>query len=555
MVLTTWYLLPPKERYLLVIFISIFFVSGGVLATQFFFSHTTVEAQEGGEYREGVVGNPRYINPVLAPTDEADRDLAELIFSGLMKYNERGEIVPDLAERLEVKEGGKVYEFTLRESILWQDGEPVKINDVAFTIDLVQDPRYQSPLRINWQGVEVEKGEGRIIRFKLKNPYAPFIENTTIGILPKHIWEGIDPKKFPLAEPNLKPVGSGPYKLIRIKKDARGTVKSVTLARNENYYDPKPYMKRLTFLFLNNEDEAVAAYNNHEVDGLSYISAGHIAKLRSLKSLTLLSLNLPRYYAIFFNQSQSRVLTDKAVRVALARGLDKADLVETLLGGKARVIDSPILPGLIGYTDEVKKYEFSPEEARANLEAIGWKDENNDGIREKGTDTLTIKLITVESPELPQVTEIIKNSWGAVGVDTQVEVLGIGEIEERIRARTYDALLFGEALGHDPDPFSFWHSSQKKDPGLNLALYSNKDVDKLLEEARQESNPDIRAEKYRAFSRIITEDIPAVFLYSPDYIYPVTKRVKGIGVTHIVDPSKRFSGIENWYIETRRVWK
>jgi len=124
-----------------------------------------------------------------------------------------------------------------------------------------------------------------------------------------------------------------------------------------------------------------------------------------------------------------------------------------------------------------------------------------------------------------------------------------------IRPRNYEALLFGEVLNYNPDPFAFWHSSQKKDPGLNLSLYDNAEVDKLLEEARQETDRNIRAEKYRKFQELVIEDVPAIFLYSPDYLYIQNKSVNGVELKNIVIPADRFNGIENWYIKTERVWK
>jgi peptide/nickel transport system substrate-binding protein len=127
--------------------------------------------------------------------------------------------------------------------------------------------------------------------------------------------------------------------------------------------------------------------------------------------------------------------------------------------------------------------------------------------------------------------------------------------QEYIRPRQYQALLFGEVLSADPDPFAFWHSSQSNDPGLNLALYKNSDVDKLLQDARQTLNQEERIQKYIEFQKILNDDLPAIFLYSSTYLYPVNKKVKGISIEKLAQPSYRFSQIENWYIKTTRIWK
>lgn len=547
--------LSPKEKSLLVVFILIFLVSGLYSLRNFWLAHTEELPEIGGEYREAIVGNPHYINPILALSNEADRDLTALIYSGLMKYNEKREIVPDLASHVEIADGGKTYIFTLRDDVFWHDRERFSAEDVLFTIASIQNAKYQSPIRVNWQGVSVEKTEDNKIVMRLANPYAPFIENTASGILPKHIWGNIDPKEFSLAPPNLKPIGTGTYKLKKIKKDQEGSVISIELQRNENYYGTKPLLAKISFTFFDRELDAIAALNKKEVDGMSFISPVHVERLRSLKSIELYSLRLPRYYAIFFNQSQSKPIADRNVRGALAHASNKQELIDTILGGRARMTHSPLIEGFLGYDPEVKQYEFSIEKARGVLDNAGWRDSDGDGIREKDGIRLELTLTTVDSPELTLVANAIAGQWEKVGIKPTVEVFDIQTIEERIRSRNYQALLFGEALGQDPDPFSFWHSSQKKDPGLNLALYSNKDVDKLLEEARQTLDPAARSQKYIEFQRILLEDLPALFLYSPDYLYPVNRRVKGIEIKEIVDPSKRFTGIEKWHVGTRRVWR
>ena len=116
-------------------------------------------------------------------------------------------------------------------------------------------------------------------------------------------------------------------------------------------------------------------------------------------------------------------------------------------------------------------------------------------------------------------------------------------------------LLFGEVLEIIPDPYPFWHSSQIKDPGLNLAKYENKSADKLLEAARTSLDEADRAKKYQEFQEILIGSAPAVFLYSPDYVYYVNKNIKGIDMKIIADPSKRFDNIEDWYINTKKTWK
>jgi len=551
-----WGVLTMRERYFFVLLGTLFIVSFVFVLGQVWISQTNALPEYGGTYREGIVGSPRFINPLLAQTNDADRDLAQLVFSGLMRYTRSGELSPSLAESFEIKEDGKTYEFVLRENLFWHDEEPLTTEDIAFTVKLLQDPEYQSPLRVNWQGVEVNVIDERRIQLILKGPYAPFLETTTMGILPKHVWEDVTAQNFALAEANLKPIGSGPFQLQKFKKDRFGEIKEVRLITNPDFHLGRPFVKEFIFKFYTHEDDMIRAFKGREIDGMASVSAGNIEIIRNEKRIDLKRIFIPRYFAVFFNQTQSKAISDIHVRTALATRVNRQEIIEEILKGEAIEADSPIPKNMKAYSEDITRYPFSPEEAKNILEEASWQDTDGDGIREKDDEQLEFTLVTTASQGLERVADILQKQWGAIGARVDVQIIGAGELQnDFIRPRNYQALLFGEILGNDPDPFSFWHSSQKRDPGLNLSLYENKKVDKLLEEARQNPHEDERIEKYAEFQKLVTQDIPAVFLYSPYHLYPVNKKLKGVDVTHITDPSQRFSEVETWFINTRRVWK
>ncbi len=554
-------LLSKKERY--------FILALGILIIASLISwcisyraiHTIAIPDYGGSYTEGIVGSPQYINPILCQTNDADQDISELIFSGLIKYDSKGNLVPDLAERYAIGDEGKIYDFFLRKDVNWHDGEPFNADDVIFTIQTIQNSDYKSPLIFNWNGVEVEKIDDYAVRFKLKNAYAPFLNNTTIGILPKHIWENIFPPEFFLTEINLKPIGTGPYKFTKFEKDKKGSIKILHLKANENYYLSNPFIKSIAFKFYVNEETLISAYNKGEVKGLNSITAQNKLLLKSYKrKLNIYQLKLPRYFAVFFNQSKSKALSDKIVRLALNYATNKQEIVDEILNGEGILINSPIPPGVFGYTSKTKIYDFALEHANNLLDAAGWQKNEETGIREKTLERneeptpLEITLLTTKYPELESVAGILQEQWSKLGAKIEIKILGIADIQqEYIRPREYQALLFGEVLG--TDPFPFWHSSQKRYPGLNLALYHNSDVDNLLKDAHKAFDSEKRKEKYEEFQKLVVEDVPVVFLYNSFYLYPVSKKIKGIEIENISIPSKRFSGIENWYIKTKRVKK
>ncbi|OGZ58515.1 MAG: hypothetical protein A3B96_01535 [Candidatus Spechtbacteria bacterium RIFCSPHIGHO2_02_FULL_43_15b] len=551
-----------KEKSLISFFVMLILASMAAIGINFYFSHTEVVPARGGSHIEAMLGIPRFVNSALSQISDTDRDISHLIYSGLMKYDKDGKIVEDLAESYVIEEN-RIYKFKLRSDALWHDGQKLTADDVIFTIKLIQDPKYASPIRQNWQGVEVEKQDENTIVFKLISPYSPFLENATVGILPKHIWENSSPNSFPHADANLQPIGSGPYKFEKFQKDSSGNIKSYTLKINDKYYGSTPNIEGITFKFFDSEDEALQALRNGDVSAMSFVSGFNNVNVEKLKNVTVRNFSLPRYFAVFFNQAKSKPLSEKAVREALSYATNREEIIQEAAGGKGSPAFGPIVKELLGYNPQIEqKYEFSVEKAEKSLDSAGWIDSDGDGVREKKIKNeteptkLEVKLITVQWPELEKVLRVLENQWEKVGVSVNIEAYSLGEIQQEfIRPREYEAIVFGQVVGIDPDPFSFWHSSQKKDPGLNISLYENKTVDKLLEEARQTLDSNSRVEKYVLLQDYVSQDIPAIFLYSPSYLYPINRNIKGIKEGKIADPSWRFADVERWYMTTKRVWK
>jgi len=559
-------ILPVRERWLARGLILIVIVSTCLLLNNYYLSHSQIQPEMGGQYKEGILGQPHYINPVLSQTNDADRDLVQLIYSSLFKYDGQNNLIPDLAESYTIEDEGLTYYISLKKNVLWHDSEPLTANDIIFTIKTIQNPEYKSPLKNIWQNVEMERVDDFAIRFRIKSVYAPFLHNLTFGVLPKHLWAGIPAANFPLAEYNLKPIGSGPYQFKKISKDKNGKIESIELVRNKDFYLlaaegqlQGPFIEKIILRFYNNEEKLIEAYQKRKIDGLVSITTSNLSELKN--NFNLYQIKLPIYYAVFFNQTKSKALTDATVRSALAYATNKQEIIDQVLAGKGAIVDSPLLPDCLGYTSETKIYDFALEHAINTLEAAGWTDQDEDGIREKEIkDELTrleITLVASDWPEIKQTAELIKEQWEKIGAQINLEIIdSIALQEDYLRPREYEALLFGEVLGADPDPFAFWHSAHRKDPGLNLALYQNKEVDKLLEEARQTLDQEERAAKYVEFQKLLVDDLPAIFLFSPDYLYPVNKKIREISsIEKLPTHSQRFSQIENWYIKINRVWK
>ncbi len=553
-----------QEMRFFLLLIVIVFASGITLVSRLYLQMTIPVPRVGSSYTEGMLGDPRAINPLYASHD-TDRDISRLIFSGLFTYNGSGVIELDLADNLDVSSDGKIYTVTLKKNLQWHDGEPLNADDVVFTIHTVQNGQFRSPLRSDWQGVSVEKLSDDSVRFSLRAPYAPFIENLTLGIIPRHIWQNVAPEQAPLHEANLKPVGSGPYRFDQMRQNKDGSIEWYQIMRNSMYHRSGPYIQKIIFQFFTNEDELFAAWRRGIIDGFGDVSPRRVAEINPEKSL-LFSLNMPRVFGIFFNPKRSSELENIIIRQAIAYAIDRNEIIQDRQQNKAVLAQSP-LPWLgVGITSLV--YTQDLERARSLLRQAGWKDFDGDGMLEKVqkkktakqpavTTPLRFTLTTSDWPDLMQTAIILQRQFKSVGIDLVIEKKTYQDLESNIiRPRNFEILLFGHVYGYEPDPFAFWHSSQVKDPGLNITFFSDKKADTLLEDIRKTDNTEIRNLAYRNFSDIIVKNLPAIFLFSQDYLYVLPNDIAGVSPVKIAFPSDRFNEINTWHRSVTRkfIW-
>jgi peptide/nickel transport system substrate-binding protein len=537
-----------------------FFAILGVSALLFwvgavYLTSTKAVPKAGGEYIEGIAAQPRYINPILSQTSEADADLVQLIYSGLFGYDATGNLVKRLVADYSVSSDGKLYTVTLRSGVKWHDGQELTADDILYTIQVIQDPAYKSPLRANWLSVDVAAVDRYTVTFTLKKTYFGFLENLTLGILPKHIWESIAPENFLLADYNLAPIGSGPYSFFDSKKDSSGNMLSYELRAWSDYFDGAPYISKIIFHFYPDEAALIDAYNRKEISGINSVTPESLSRLNENKSTRIYGINIPRIFAVFFNMTKNVALAHDEVRQALSYATDREAIIQEVLSGRGLPAYSAFLPFMTGYASDLAMPSFDIGKANAILEDNGWK-RDADGARSKGGAFLDIKLTVPDWPELVRTADLLKTEWEQVGARVTIDVMGAANLQQNvIRPREYEALLFGEAAMLDSDPYSFWHSSQKHNPGLNLALFDNKDADDILATLREELDPEKLREKYRAFQEILLKENPAVFIYSPTYLYVVNSAVKGIDVQSVDAAAFRLSNVKEWYINTERVRK
>jgi peptide/nickel transport system substrate-binding protein len=516
------------------------------------FQVTTVTVPDfGGTYLEGVAGNPHIINPLFAHANPVDQDLCALVFTGLTRANEKGEIVPDLAERWEISQNGMVYTFYLRDNIVWHDGAPFTADDVIFTINMIQDPGFQGTpfLADMWRTVVVEAINAQTVRFTLREPLASFPDYTTVGILPLHILSGTPAEALAQSQFNASPIGTGPFKIGEV------SAQRVFLVANPQFYRSRPYIDRIGLVFYPDDEAVFEARKRGEINGIARVLPEHLDAVGQDEKLTLYSAPISGYTLIYLNFDRG-IFQDRAVRQAILWALDREKLVDEVLGGQGMVLHSPVLPQSWAYAPDVPQYTHDLRKARTLLEEAGWFDDNGDGIRQRGELSLEFTLTTNDDdPTRVRMIHAISEQLAAVGIRVVPETVPWEElVGQMLRLRRYDAVLGSwQSLPPDPDPYPYWHSSQIDEHGLNFAYYISEQADRLLEDGRSVHDRDQRREIYRRFQELFAHDVPSILLYQPVYNYAVESDVQGIQMGPLITSGDRFRTMANWYIATQRM--
>ena len=491
---------------------------------------TTDTPRTGGLYREAAVGQVKSLNP-LFPENSATESVSSLVFSGLTKVNGKREITTDLAEKWEVSEDRKSYTFYIRKNATWHDGIAFTTKDIAFTVDRVQNPDTRSPYAVNWNGVKYQIIDDYTIKFILPSSYGNFLYNTTLGLLPSHKLDRVPPASLRSYEFNQRPIGTGPYKIELLEADSS----VVDLLAYDKYYIHSPYISKIRFDLFQESKEMIDSLIRKQVDAVSQVPPEDVSTVEKIQGVNDYRVGLPAYVGAFFNL-KNPILSNLDVRKALAYSIDRKSIVEDQLRSEGTVAYYPIPAGFVGFNPNAARYEYDIALAKEFLAKS--KIENT-----------TLRLVTLDSPLYKSVADKIAQEWKGLGLKVEVITADISKLQQNyIRGRNYDILLYGQNIGIDSDVYSFWHSSQVNDPGLNVSNYKSGDADKYLEAGRLAKDQSFKASRYSSFVDIWAKDVPAAVIYSPYYNYAQADNVRGFDAKKVAEPSNRFYNVYDWYI-------
>jgi peptide/nickel transport system substrate-binding protein len=520
-------------------------------------SSNVTQAAVGGIYTEGVAGALGRLNPLLDWNNPADRDVDRLIFNGLVKFDSHGLPQADLAESWGTSEDGTIYNFTIRPNAVWQDGTPVTSDDVIFTVDLIKTSSlFPQDIRDLWGQIDVKRLNDKNLKFTLPEPFAPFLDYATFGILPKHLLQSTPPDQLASAAFNINPVGTGAYKFDHLIIDS-GHITGVVLATNDKYYGDKPYIQEVVFRYYPDTKTAYEAFQAGEVLGVNELTADILPRALADPNMAVYTSQLPEMSIVLLNLKSSEVpfLQNANVRRALMLGLNRDYIIGNFLKGEAVVADSPVMPGSWAYYSGVEHLSYDPDGAIKLLKGEGYVIPASGGVvRAKGNEALNFVLVHPNDPLHTQIAEAIQREWGQIGVQVNLQSVPYDQIIPTYLApRSYQAALVDLNISRtpDPDPYPFWHQSEAVN-GQNYSQWDNRAASEYLEQARTESDFTVRTRLYRNFQVVFEKDLPSLPLYYPVYNYGVDVQVHGVQVASLYDTSDRLAYINHWYLVTRR---
>ena len=543
---------------ILVVAITLIVVAVLLLSQQPILAPILSQPSSGGIYSEGLIGSLGRLNPLLDWNNPTDRDVDSLVFSGLIKFDSRGLPQPDLAESWVATPDGTVYNFTLRSNAVWQDGTPVTSDDVIFTIDLIKSSSFfPQDIKDLWNQITVTKLNDQNLKFTLPEPFAPFLDYLTFGILPKHILASTPANQLASANFNINPVGSGPYKFDHFVVES-GHVAGIVLTLSDNYYGQKPYIQQVVFRYYPDSKSAYDAFKQGEVLGVSQLTSDVLPEALADPDLMVYTTSLPQMSIVLLNLNNNAVsfFQDANVRRAMMLGLNRDYIISAFLKGQGIVADGPILPGSWAYYDGIEHIGYDPDAAVSLLKQEGYVIPSSGGtVRSKDNQSLSFTLLYPQDALHAQIAKAIQQDWAQIGVQANIQGMPYDQlVSNSLAPRSYESALVDLNLARtpDPDPYPFWHQSEATG-GQNYSQWDNRDASEYLEQARTETDFTVRARLYHNFQVVFTKDLPSLPLYYPVYNYGVSSQVHGVQIPMpMYDTSNRLSFLSDWYLVTRR---
>ncbi len=520
------------------------------------------EPVSGGAHIEALIGSPTRLNPVLDFNNQVDEDVDRLLYRGLIRFDSLGNPIPDIAESLAVSADARLYTVSLREDATWHDGEPVTAADVVYTFSRFKEEAYPGPADLHefWQDINIIPLDERTVQFELPEPYAPFPDALSVGLLPDHLLRGVSSADLPDHPFHLEPVGTGPFQFERYLTDGE-EITGVSLTSFEDFYRDAPFLDRFEFRYYESHAAAWQAYQSQDVRAIGAVAGSILQPALGAPDLNLHTARMPQVKTVYLNlgNSETSFFAEQGVRQALLMAVNRQAVVDKVVNGQGIVATGPILPGTWAFADELEPVPYDPIEAAEKLDELDWVLPEGTSlgdaeyVRIQDDRRISFTLLHPDTAEDEAIAAMLQMYWAQLGVEVTLQAADGDEVLEALEDRDYEAALTEITLSRwpDPDPYMLWHDSQAE-TGQNYASFDDRNTGIWLERARTNPDRSRRADLYESFQYRFRDQAPALLLYHPVYNYAIAGDVQGVRLGPIIDPSDRFATVEEWFLLTRR---
>jgi peptide/nickel transport system substrate-binding protein len=509
-------------------------------------------ARPTGQVLVGLSQEPTVFNPLM-PHIEVDQGVHWNLFSPLWGVDQNGNFTPQLAAEVPGLENGGVSEdglnwrVKLRSGVTWHDGEPFTADDVKFTLELINNPKFRAYSRNGHELVtDVKVVSPTEITWRMTKAYAPYpsILSWTF-IVPQHIvGKADDPNNSSL---NNAPVGTGPFKWSeRMPGD------HITLIANPKFFGTGPYLERVVFRYIPDLTVLFTQFQTGAIDytGIQGITADHYNEAIKIPDRKVTAGLSAFAESITMNLSRP-VFQDPVVRQALYYGMDKKSIIDAIYYGLPKETESFLPSQSWAFNADLPRHAYDPAKAQEILEAAGWK-AGADGIRERNGVKLSFTNSTTAGNHVrEQAQELLQQSWRQIGADMQIKNMPAAVIwGDYYNLSKYDSVMVGQdqMTGPDPDVTIYYSSTAipaKGGAGQNTMEYVNPKVDQLLAAGATTLEQNKRAPIYRTLQTVIRNDLPMLPIFQ--YARIEGTKAKLIGYAPSVYVSSNCWNIGQWY--------
>lgn len=511
----------------------------------------------GGNYTEALIGSFMRLNPFLSVYNPPDHAVGRLIFNGLIRFDSRGIPQADLAESWGVSRDGTVYNFSLRDDVYWHDGEPFDVGDVLYTIDILKEPHSLIPddLRALWSQIEIVVLSDRQMQFLLPEPFAPFLDYLTFGILPEHILGGLGLEELVDHPYNLAPIGTGPFRYQRLLVENEKIV-GVVLEAFDAYFLGRPYLDEFVFRYYPTSQDALTAYRRGEVEGLGDVPETILEDVLREPGLAVYTAREPLLTMVYLNLDNPEVgfIQEPDFRRALMASINRSVIIERAFNSQAVPAHGPIMPGIWAFYSDLEKVDYDTFEAQRLFEGTGvtFDEEAGRYVSDSGLE-IALTLLHPATSRHAEIARLIQSDWEALGIDVTLQSKPYEQVLQDLQERDYQTALVEINLmrSPDPDPYPFWGQAQIQS-GQNYANWDNRSASEFLEQARMTVDFGERERLYRNFQVLFMREMPSLPLLYPTFSYAVTTDINGISLGPIFEPGDRFHNVQSWFILTGR---